>query len=98
MADDIGKALDFVVGFAQVGGALVDGAFEIEIGVAQFHFGLVASARRTPHQEDREAGERDDEAGTGLSPTRWASLSSSGTMAATASLWSVKNSGPELTR
>ena len=65
MADDIGKALDFVVGFAQVGGALVDGAFEIEIGVAQFHFGLVASARRTPHQEDREAGERDDEAGAG---------------------------------
>ena len=35
MADDIGKALDLVIGFAQIGGALVDGSLEIEIVVAQ---------------------------------------------------------------
>ena len=65
MADDIGEALDFVVGLAQIGGALVDGGFEIEIVVAQLRFGLVARARRAPHQEDRNAGQRDDEAGAG---------------------------------
>ena len=35
MADDIGEALDLVVGLAKIGGALVDGGFEIEIVVAQ---------------------------------------------------------------
>ena len=62
VADDIGEALDLVVGFAQIGGALVDRTFEIEIIVAQFRFGVVAGARRAPHQKDREAGERDHEA------------------------------------
>ena len=65
VADDIGEALDLVVGFAQVGGALVDGGFEIEIVVAQPGFGLVARARRAPHQQDRNAGKRDHEAGAG---------------------------------
>ena len=31
VADDIGEALDFFVGLAQVGGALVDGGFQVEI-------------------------------------------------------------------
>ena len=35
VADDIGEALDFVVGLAQIGGALVDGGFEIDVVVAQ---------------------------------------------------------------
>ncbi len=65
VADDIGEALDLVVGFAQVGGAFVDGGFEIEVVVAQLRFGLVARARRAPHQEDRDAGEHDHEAGAG---------------------------------
>ena len=65
VADDIGEALDLVVGLAQIGGALVDGGLEIEIVVAQLRFGLVAGARRAPHQEDRDAGERDHEAGAG---------------------------------
>ena len=45
MADDIGEALDFIVGLAQVGRALVDGGFQIEIVVAQHGFGLVARLR-----------------------------------------------------
>ena len=53
VADDIGEALDLVVGFAQVGGAFVDGGFEIEVVVAQLRFGVVAGARRAPHQKDR---------------------------------------------
>ena len=65
MADDIGEALDFVVGLAQVGGALVDRGFEIEVVVAQLRFGVVARARRAPHQEDRDAGERDHQARAG---------------------------------
>ncbi len=65
MADDIGKTLDLVVGLAQVGGALVDGCFEIEIGVAQFRFGLIARAGRSPHQQHGNAGQRHDEAGAG---------------------------------
>ena len=63
VADDIGEPLDFVVGFAKIGGALVDGGFEVEIVVAQSCFGLVPSARRAPYQEDREAGQRNHEAG-----------------------------------
>ncbi len=62
MADDIGEALDLVIGFAQIRGALVDGGFEIEIVVAQLGLGLVAGARRPPYQEDRDAGQRDHEA------------------------------------
>ena len=65
VADDVGEALDFVIGLAQIGGALVDRGLEIEIVVAQPCFGLVAGARRAPHQEDRDAGERDHEAGAG---------------------------------
>ena len=65
VADDIGEALDFVVGLAQIGGALVDGGLEIEIVVAQLGFGLVTRARGAPHQEDRNAGERDHQAGAG---------------------------------
>ena len=65
VADDIGEALDFVVGLAQVGGALVDGGLEVEVVVAQLRFGLVAGARRAPHQEDRDGGQRDHEAGAG---------------------------------
>ena len=65
MADDVGEALDLVIGFAQVGGALVDRGLEVEVVVAQVCFGLVARARRAPHQEDRKAGERDHEAGAG---------------------------------
>ena len=64
MADDIGEALDFVVGLAKIGGALVDGGLQIEIVVAQQRFGVVAGARRAPHQEDRDAGQHDDEART----------------------------------
>ena len=56
VADDIGEALDFVVGLAQIGGALVDRGLEIEVVVAQLGFGVVARARRAPHQEDRNAG------------------------------------------
>ena len=59
VADDIGEALDFVIGLAQVGGALVDRGLQIEIVVAQPRLGLVARARRAPHQEDRDAGQRD---------------------------------------
>ena len=55
VADDVGEALDFVVGLAKVGGALVDRGFEIEIVVAQLRFGVVAGARRAPHQKDRDA-------------------------------------------
>ena len=62
VADDVGEALDLVIGFAQVGGALVDRGLEVEIIVAQPGFGLVARARRAPHQEDRDAGQRDHEA------------------------------------
>ena len=35
VADDIGEALDFVIGFAKVGGALVDRGLEVEVVVAQ---------------------------------------------------------------
>ena len=65
MADDIGEALDLFIGFAQIGGALVDRGLEVEIVVAQLRFGLVAGARGAAHQEDRDAGERDHEAGAG---------------------------------
>ena len=65
VADDIGKALDLVIGFAQIGGALVDGGFEIEIVVAQLRFGVVARARGAAHQEDRDAGQRDHQARPG---------------------------------
>ena len=44
VADDIGEALDLVIGLAKIGGALVDGRLEIEIAVAQPCFGLVACA------------------------------------------------------
>ena len=47
VADDIGEALDLVVGLAQIGGALVDGGFQIEVVVAQLRFGLVARAARS---------------------------------------------------
>ena len=47
VADDIGEALDLVIGFAQVGGAFVDRGLEIEIVVAQLRFGVVAGARRS---------------------------------------------------
>ncbi len=60
MADDIGEALDFVVGLAQVGGALVDGGFQIEVAVAQLRFGVIArprAERRT--RENRESGQHD---------------------------------------
>ena len=62
MADDIGEALDFVVGLAKIGGALVDGGFEIEVVVAQQRFGMVTRARRAPHQKNRDAGQHDNEA------------------------------------
>ena len=65
MADDIGEALDLVIGLAQIGGALVDGGLQVEIVVAQLRFGVVAGARGAPHQEDRDAGERDHQAGAG---------------------------------
>ena len=65
MADDVGEALDLVIGFAQVRGALVDRGLEVEMTVAQPGVGLVARARRTPDQEDRDAGQRDDEARAG---------------------------------
>ena len=65
VADDIGEALDFVVGLAQIGGALVDRGLQIEVVVAQPRFGVVARARRAPHQEDRDAGQHDHEAGAG---------------------------------
>jgi hypothetical protein len=56
VADDVGEALDFLIGLAQVCGALVDGGFEVGIDVAQFRFGRVTGARRTSHQEDGDAG------------------------------------------
>ena len=63
MADDIGEALDFVVGFAQIGGAFVDRGLQIEVVVAQSRFGGVARVGRAPHQKDRDRGQRDHEAG-----------------------------------
>ena len=54
MTDDIGEALDFVVGFAKIGGTRVDRDLKVEIVVAQLRFGTVARARRTPHQKDRD--------------------------------------------
>src|SRR5258708_3660428 len=62
VADDIGEALDFVVGLAKIGGALVDGRLEIEVIVAQRRFGVVTRTRRAPHQQDRDGGQHDDEA------------------------------------
>ena len=47
VADDIGEALDLLVGLAQVGGALVDGGLEVEVLVAQSRFGLVARRARS---------------------------------------------------
>ena len=61
MADDVGEALDLVIGFAQVRGALVDRGLEVEMTVAQPGVGLVACVRRTPDQEDRDAGQHDHE-------------------------------------
>ena len=63
MADDIGEALNLVIGLAQIGGAFVDGGFQIEVVVAQLALGAVAGARRAPYQEDRNRGQRDHEAG-----------------------------------
>ena len=74
VADDIGEALDLVVGFAQVGGALLDRGFEVEIVVAQPGLGLVARARGTPHQEDRNAGQHHHQPGAGVvttTPAAW---------------------------
>ncbi len=65
VADDIGKALDLVIGFAKVGGALVDGGLEVEVVVAQSRLGLVAGAGGSAHQEDRQAGQRDHHARPG---------------------------------
>ncbi len=62
VADDIGEALDFVVGLAKIGRALVDRGLEIEVIVAQHGFGVVPRARRTPHQKDRDAGQHDNKA------------------------------------
>src|SRR3984957_8365040 len=63
VADDIGEPLDFVIGLAKIGGARVDGGFEIEVVVAQLGFGVVPRARRAPYQKDRDAGQGDHEAG-----------------------------------
>ena len=78
VADDIGEALDFVVGLAQVGGALVDRGLQIEIVVAQLRFGVVARARRAPHQKDRDAGQRDHQAGADDGHDRGQSLGAVG--------------------
>ena len=57
VADDVGEALDLVVGFAQVGGALLHRGFQVEIVVAQLGLGFVARVGRAPHQDDRNAGQ-----------------------------------------
>jgi hypothetical protein len=64
VADDIGEALDLVVGLAKIGGALVDRGFEIEVVVAQQGFGVVAGARGAPYQKDRDASQHDNETRT----------------------------------
>jgi hypothetical protein len=65
VADDVGEALDLVIGFAQIRGAFIDGGLEVEVGVAQGGFRVVARPRRTPQQHDRHSGECDDEGGAG---------------------------------
>ena len=61
MADDIGKALNFVVGLAQIGGAFVHRGLQIEVVVEQLRFGIVARAGRTANQKNGNAAEQDDE-------------------------------------
>jgi len=58
VADDIGEALDFVVGLAKVGGARVDRGLQIEIVVAQLRFGVIACACGSAHQKDGNARQK----------------------------------------
>jgi hypothetical protein len=46
VADDIGEALNFVVGLAQVGGALVECGVEIELVVEYPRLGGISRALR----------------------------------------------------
>ena len=65
VADDIGEALNLVVGLAQVGGAFVDRGLEIEVVVAQPGFGVIARARRSAAPARSNGGQRDDQGGAG---------------------------------
>jgi hypothetical protein len=74
VADDIGEALDFVVGLAQIGGALVDGRLEIEIVVAQRGFGVVARGGERRTRKIEMPASTIDEAGTAtvtMPPAFW---------------------------
>ena len=74
MADDIGEALDFVVGLAKIGGAFVDGGFQIEVVVAQPRFGGVR-ARAEPRTRKMEmpanATTRPEPATVTIEASRW---------------------------
>src|ERR1700722_442898 len=61
VADDIGKALNFVVGLAKIDGAFIYRGFQVEVVVEQLCFGLVACASRTANQKNGKATQQDDE-------------------------------------
>ena len=54
MADDIGEALDLLVGFAQVGGALGDDALEVGVTLFEGRPRALALHQRSPEEEYRQ--------------------------------------------